>query len=301
MRDSTVQVVIVSRNGKSMGTYDVSLQWSVPTFKAFFQSKQPKYHPDRMYFTIGDDPNKITLRQNSLLSEYPIKNGSVITFKYLGMQIAWRTVFMIEYFGPILMHTLCFGFPNLVYGQSVLHNATQNLAYWLVIFHYVKRELETVFVHRFSLATMPAFNLVKNCTHYWFFGGISIAYFLYHPQYRSPYSSTFNWACAIAFIAFQLGNLHAHLTLRNLRPEGTGQRGIPRGDLFELVSCANYTYELGAWLAFCLFTKTLTAYLFLLISFVQISLWALKKHHQYNKEFNGYRALKRKALIPFVL
>ncbi len=56
----------------------------------------------------------------------------------------------------------------------------------------------------------------------------------------------------------EFGNFHAHVILKNLRPAGTKARGIPRGQLFELVSCANYTWELLAWLAFSIFTQTFT-------------------------------------------
>ncbi len=39
------------------------------------------------------------------------------------------------------------------------------LAYWS--FHYTKRILETFLVHKFGHATMPIFNLFKNCSYYW--------------------------------------------------------------------------------------------------------------------------------------
>lgn len=45
----------------------------------------------------------------------------------------------------------------------------------------------------------------------------------------------------------ELFNLHAHITLRNLRPPGTKTRAIPRGFGFNLVSCPNYLWEIVSW------------------------------------------------------
>jgi len=59
----------------------------------------------------------------------------------------------------------------------------------------------------------------------------------------------------------ELGNLSIHVALRNLRPAGTKVRKIPypTGNpftaLFSLVSCPNYTYEVGAWLSFAIMTQ----------------------------------------------
>ena len=51
----------------------------------------------------------------------------------------------------------------------------------MIVLHFLKRELETLFVHRFSLATMPFLNVFKNSAHYWLFSGVLIAYFTYSP------------------------------------------------------------------------------------------------------------------------
>jgi very-long-chain enoyl-CoA reductase len=101
----------------------------------------------------------------------------------------------------------------------------------MVLGHYIKRELETLFVHRFSSDTMPFFNVFKNSTHYWIIFGLINMYFFLHPQYTPP-----SWGSDSKFMVFgvlfalsEFMNLMCHITLRNLRKEGTSQRGIPKG------------------------------------------------------------------------
>jgi very-long-chain enoyl-CoA reductase len=100
----------------------------------------------------------------------------------------------------------------------------------------------------------------------------------------------------------EINNFHCHAILRDLRPVGSKVRKIPQGNLFAFVACANYTWECAAWLFFAIFTQTVTSYIFLLFSFVQILEWSLKKHKQYKEEFaDDYKKLRRKSLIPFVI
>jgi very-long-chain enoyl-CoA reductase len=89
----------------------------------------------------------------------------------------------------------------------------------MVVGHYVKRELETLFVHRFSNDTMPFMNLFKNSFHYWFLFGFINMYFFLHPKYTPPTwaSEKVHIAIAILFAIFEFFNLMTHITLRNLR------------------------------------------------------------------------------------
>lgn len=70
--------------------------------------------------------------------------------------------------------------------------------------------------------------------------------------------------------------------------------------LLSLVSCPNYTYEVGAWVSFSVMTQCLPAYLFAFAGFYQMAVWALGKHKNYRNEFKNYPK-NRKAIIPFVL
>jgi len=233
-----------------------------------------------------------------LLSYDVVVDGAQVVVKDLGPQISWTTVFIIEYLGPILIHLAFYMHSVLVRG--VCMSPVQNLAFACVCGHFLKREYETLFVHRFSLATMPFTNLFKNCGHYWLLSGFLIAYFLYSADYVAPSVPFVVVPAFVAFLAAEVGNYHAHLTLRNLRPPGSTKRGIPRGGLFRLVSCPNYTYEIGAWVSFSLMTGLVSSWFFTLVSFAQIYLWAVKKHRRYLSEFVTYPK-NRKALIPYLL
>lgn len=306
---------------------NITKETTVDDIKQVFAQKYPKYYPDRQYYTIGlDSKSRVSLKANDLLSAYNQQlhdNQQIIYFKDLGAQISWKTVFHVEYFGPILIHTINYFLPSLFYSASTFHHTTTNpiwyqyhpiqtIMYLCIVLHFVKRELETHYVHRFSNSTMPLVNIFKNSIHYWLFSGLFISYYLYHPQYTpSTIIQTYLLDTQIfkpiilysviigLYVTAESGNLACHIILRDLRPAGSTKRGIPHGNLFELCSCANYTWELLIWLIIAISIQCVTGYIFLLISFAQISQWALKKHRAYIKEF-GRENAKPYALIPFV-
>ena len=189
-------------------------------------------------------------------------------FKDLGRQISWKLVFLIEYFGPILITLTLIVFQKQIYGRTKAYTFGQKIGLAMVLGHYIKRELETLFVHRFSNDTMPFFNVFKNSAHYWLLLGVGSMYFFLHPDYTPPaWASDVTHIALFGFFCFvEFMNLMCHITLRNLRAPGTSARGIPEGWGFGLVSCANYFWESLAWLTYSISSQCFGSYLFWAVS-----------------------------------
>ncbi|EMR10628.1 hypothetical protein PNEG_01330 [Pneumocystis murina B123] len=233
-----------------------------------------------------------------------ILDENCIYVKDLGPQIGWKTVFLVEYLGPLWIHPLIYGsslFQRLLYGKAVEHSYNQRIVFILVILHFIKRELETLLVHRFSISTMPRRNLFKNCFHYWVLGGINMAYWVYGPWFSYLYQSPIILiSFVILWMLSEYANLKTHLILRNLRPEKTSIRQIPKGFGFDLVSCPNYFFEYISWFVIACLSHSLSSWLFLAVSGIQMWLWALKKHTRYIREFSDYPK-RRKIMFPYIL
>lgn len=240
------------------------------------------------------------------LASYGVTSGSELLFKDLGPQIGYRTVFLVEYFGPLALMLLCASRPAFLYGADAATTqplgATAQLGVLAWSAHFVKRELESVFVHRFSRATMPLYNLFKNCSAYWL-AGAAVGYELCHPAYEPPSSQRQVQVGLALFVVAECLNFCVHVQLRNLRPaEGSKARPVPTGPLFALVSCPNYTFEVLGWVGYSVATQVVSSYVFTLVGFLQMTEWALKKHRGYlRSDGDAYKKLRRKAIVPFVL
>lgn len=275
--------------------------------KKLICKQKTSLYPERI--ALRTEPRGKTLPDSAQLCSLDLAKGKELYFKDLGPQIGWSTVFLCEYAGPLFCYLFTYLRPSILYGPkaaSMNYHYVVNFAAACWTFHYAKRILETIFVHRFSHATMPMMNLFKNCTYYWGFA-LYVGYYINHPLYTPPMLKDLQiYAGLIGFILAELGNFSIHIALRNLRPPGTTERKIPKPTanpftvLFNFVSCPNYTYEIGAWISFSIMTQALPALLFTAAGGGQMIIWALGKHRNYKKEFANYPR-GRKSIIPFVI
>eukprot|EP00118_Oscarella_pearsei_P028552 m.2465 g.2465 ORF g.2465 m.2465 type:complete len:313 (+) comp8668_c0_seq1:45-983(+) len=296
-----------TRSKKKLEIKGIPADASVRLLKDLIYRAREKYHPSRTEIRL--DARGKGLNEEATLKSLGISDGSKVYVKDLGPQIGWKTVFLIEYTGPLVLYLIFYMRPSFIYGggaSNVPYHTAVHLAAACWSFHYAKRLLETLFVHRFSHATMPRGNLFKNCSYYWSFG-CYISYYVNHPLYTPPtFGSIQMMSFFFLFVIAELGNFSSHWLLKCLRPPGTTERRIPNPDanpltkLFNYVSCPNYTYETIAWIGFTGMTQTAAAALFTFAGFAQMASWALGKHRNYKKEFPDYPR-HRKAIVPFLL
>lgn len=286
-----LKLEIQSRSGRTLVILDLDTEDSVTELKKQFYARQRKFYPDRQRFTLPPAPGTtrgVALEDGRKLKEFGLVSGSVLQFKDLGPQIGYSTVFFLEYFGPLVVYPIFYYFPQYFYpGLSAPSErvTAQKLALYYWSFHYAKRIAETFTIHRFGHATMPIFNLFKNCSYYWGFAAY-VAYFVNHPLYTAPHLMQ-TYVCLGLATLCQLSNLWCHVILANLRSPGEKGYKIPRGFLFNYITAANYTAEIYGWLLFGVATQTLAVFVFAAAGTFQMAQWALQKHNRLRKLFDG--------------
>lgn len=170
----------------------------------------------------------VTLDGAKSLAQQGVKDGVELIYKDLGPQVGYRTVFLTEYAGPLAFMLLYALRPSGLYGSGMLkpYTYTQKLFISLFAAHFIKRELESVFVHKFSHPTMPLRNIIKNCIYYWSFAAV-IGYTLCSPKFTEPSHTQANLA-AIGMICSELLNGAVHLQLSRMRRgDGDTTRKVP--------------------------------------------------------------------------
>lgn len=95
-------------------------------------------------------------------------------------------------------------------------------------------------------------------------------------------------------------NASADKTLLRLRRPGDTGYYIPRGRLFEWVSCPNFLGEIVEWFGWALATWSWAGLAFAVYTFANLAPRAFAHHAWYRERFPDYPR-RRRALLPFLL
>ena len=105
----------------------------------------------------------------------------------------------------------------------------------------------------------------------------------------------------IGLIVFCLGmiiNRHSDKKLISLRKKDQGYF-IPKGGLFNYISCPNHFGEIVEWAGFAIIAWSIPALSFFIWTFCNLVPRALNHHQWYQSHFKDYPN-NRKAIIPFI-
>lgn len=112
----------------------------------------------------------------------------------------------------------------------------------------------------------------------------------------------FWWRCAAGMVVFGCGmaaNIWSDNLLTGLKSRSGGYM-IPRGGLFEWVSCPNYLGEILEWLGWALMTWCWAGLGFFVYTCANLVPRAGANHRWYLQKFGDDYPKNRKAVIPLV-
>jgi len=173
------------------------------------------------------------------------------------------------------------------------------IAGWMVLAHFLKRDAEVLFLHKYSGETVKSTAI-----------GIAISYalnsFMICLLSNPSVSGTTLSLGTMLFAVGLLGNFYHHYLLARLRPgdaskSGTKEYRAPRGGFFEFVAAPHYFFELVAWCGIAVSSRQITSYLV----FLGMASYLTARSHNQN-EWNKKKfdekdwPSSRKNLIPFV-
>ena len=124
--------------------------------------------------------------------------------------------------------------------------------------------------------------------------------FVIHSSKNNPLEITFGLGMYI--------NIHSDYSMikqRNANKDTNNKYIIPRGFMYELISCPNYFGELVEWLGFFVLSNSFSGLVFFVSTFANLFPRAIQYHQWYkNKfkdEFHSDKILtQRKAIVPFL-
>ncbi len=105
---------------------------------------------------------------------------------------------------------------------------------------------------------------------------------------------------ALMFVSGWYLNIQADSVLLRLRKPGETGYKVPRGGLYELISCPNSFAEIIEWCGWAILTWSLAGTSFAVYTIANLAPRAIAHHRWYKEKFADYPP-ERRALVPYVI
>ena len=172
----------------------------------------------------------------------------------------------------------------------------------MLVIHFLKRTLETLFLHKYSGGTDLATSISIGI--YYTLVSIIISSFLV----QVPISLYDRNLCSLGIACFligQIGNLYHHYILATLRKDddvrdkGLKAYKIPSGGFFNLVTMPHYLFELISWFGIALCSQQINCYLVFFSMLSYLAGRSAATNEWYKRNIKDYPN-NRKNLVPFL-
>jgi len=226
--------------------------------------------------------------------------GTISIFGNCGIpDIPARWAWMIQESPTLIWSVLCIYSSR--HSDFQLNSANVILLCMFTV-HYVNRSL--IFPWRCTPSKPTPFSVFVSAFAFCFINGYLQCRYLTHFNSYSQdwiYSLQFFIGCVI-FCTGSVINLMSDEILLNLRKtRNKKEYKIPKGFLFEYVSCPNYLGEIIEWTGFFIASGSLCSFAFALCTICNLGPRALHHHQWYKNKFDQRYPSQRKALIPYLL
>lgn len=195
------------------------------------------------------------------------------------------------YLPSVVAAVVALSFPAILGDQRCL---SVSLALGL---HFLKRDLEVLFIHKFSG------NIMLDSIVLISFSYCLNTVFIIYAQFLAreiPEPAVDLWfAGLVLFIVGMAGNFYHHYLLSKLRKEGEKEYKIPKGGLFDLVICPHYLFEIIDLFGISFMSQTVHGFAFALSSTFYLAGRSYATRRWYLSKFKNFPK-HVKALIPFI-
>jgi len=186
---------------------------------------------------------------------------------------------------------------------ALIGNSEKNELSYLIIGLWVSHYANRTLIFPFKLKTkdkkMPLL-IVGSAVLFNGVNGLLNGYFIgfMNPELFDLASPHVIIGAVVFFVGMGI-NKWSDRKLISLREKQQGYQ-IPRGGLFEFISCPNHFGEIVEWCGFAIMAWNLPAITFAVWTFCNLSPRSLNHHEWYQEKFEDYPG-KRKAVLPYLL
>lgn len=173
------------------------------------------------------------------------------------------------------------------------------IALWII--HYGYRSLIFPFILRTKGKKMPV-AIMSSAIFFNLINGFFIGYYLgNYASYEDEWLASPFFIIGVLIFLFGLTiNWTSDWKLINLRKPGETGYKIPKGGMFNRISCPNHFGEIVEWTGFAIMTFALPMLSFAVWTMANLIPRALNHHDWYKEKFDDYPS-ERKAVLPFIL